>query len=67
MTTISDEYLINESDLMRSAIVEFVENIKQNPQTTHDICLCEVTWTSLGYNTYTDLSDIMPRGLLRWG
>ena len=32
MTTISDEYHINESDLMRSAIVEFVENIKQNPQ-----------------------------------
>ena len=32
MTTICDEYHINESDLMRRAIVEFVENIKQNPQ-----------------------------------
>ena len=32
MTTICDEYHINESDLMRRAIVEFVENIKQTPQ-----------------------------------
>jgi hypothetical protein len=32
MTSICDEYHINESDLMRRTIVEFVENIKQNPQ-----------------------------------
>ena len=31
MTTICDEYHINESDLMRRAIVKFVENIQQNP------------------------------------
>ena len=31
MTTICDNYRINESDLMRKAIVQFVENIKQNP------------------------------------
>ena len=31
MTTICDEYHINESDLMRRAIVRFVENIQQNP------------------------------------
>ena len=31
MTTICDEYHINESDLMRKAIVQFVENIKRNP------------------------------------
>ena len=31
MTTICDEYHINESDLMRRAIVQFVENIQQNP------------------------------------
>ena len=30
MTTISDRYQINESDLMRRAIVEFVESIRQN-------------------------------------
>ena len=29
MTTICDEYQINESDLMRKAIVQFVENIKR--------------------------------------
>jgi hypothetical protein len=32
MTSICTEYHINESDLMRRAIVQFVENIKQNPQ-----------------------------------
>ena len=32
MTTICDEYQINESDLMRKAIVQFVENIKRNPE-----------------------------------
>ena len=32
MTTICDEYHINESDLMRKAIVQFVENINSNPQ-----------------------------------
>ena len=31
MTSICDEYHINESDLMRRAIVLFVENIQQNP------------------------------------
>ena len=31
MTSICDEYHINESDLMRRAIVQFVENIQQNP------------------------------------
>jgi hypothetical protein len=34
MTTICDEFGINESDLMRKAIVRFVENIKQNPDQT---------------------------------
>ena len=34
MTTICDEYGINESDLMRKAIVQFVDNIKQNPDQT---------------------------------
>ena len=31
MISICDEYHINESDLMRRAIVQFVENIQQNP------------------------------------
>ena len=31
MTSICDEYHINESDLMRRAIVKFLENIQQNP------------------------------------
>ena len=31
MTSICDEYHINESDLMRRAIVEFVTNIQENP------------------------------------
>jgi hypothetical protein len=31
MTTICDEYQVNESDLMRRAIVEFVTHIQQNP------------------------------------
>ena len=34
MTTICDEYHINESDLMRKAIVQFVQNIKRNPDQT---------------------------------
>ena len=34
MITICDRYQINESDLMRKAIVQFVENIKQNPDQT---------------------------------
>jgi hypothetical protein len=34
MTTICDRYQINESDLMRRAIVEFVESIQQNPNKT---------------------------------
>jgi predicted DNA-binding protein len=32
MTTICDRYQINESDLMRRAIEEFITNIQQNPQ-----------------------------------
>ena len=31
MTTICDHYQINESDLMRKAIVQFVQNINSNP------------------------------------
>ena len=34
MTSICDQYQINESDLMRKAIVQFVENIKRNPGET---------------------------------
>ena len=34
MTIICDTYQINESDLMRKAIVQFVENIKRNPDQT---------------------------------
>ena len=34
MTTICDRYQINESDLMRRAIVEFVNNIQRNPNQT---------------------------------
>ncbi len=34
MTTICDEYQVNESDLMRRAIVEFVTHIQQNPNQT---------------------------------
>ena len=32
MTDICDEFQINESDFMRKAIVQFVENIKENPE-----------------------------------
>ena len=32
MTNICDNYQINESDLMRKAIVQFVQNINANPQ-----------------------------------
>ena len=32
MTTICDRYQINESDLMRRAIAEFVQTINANPQ-----------------------------------
>jgi len=34
MTTICDQYRINESDLMRRAIVEFITNIRTNPEET---------------------------------
>ena len=34
MTNICDNYQINESDLMRRAIVEFVTNLNQNPDQT---------------------------------
>ena len=33
-TTICDQFQFNESDLMRRAIVEFVESIQQNPDKT---------------------------------
>ena len=32
MTTICDEYHINEADLMRRAISQFVQTINANPQ-----------------------------------
>ena len=32
MTTICNDYQINESDFMRRAIVRFVQNIKANPE-----------------------------------
>ena len=65
MTTICDEYHINESDLIRRAIVQFVENIKQNPQqNSRYMFMWGHTRTSLGHNTYTDPSDTMLRGLL---
>ena len=52
MTTICDEYHINESDLMRRAIVQFVENIKQNPQQNSlYMFLWGYSRTSLGYDT----------------
>ena len=34
MTTICDQFQINEGDLMRRAIVEFVTDIQQNPNKT---------------------------------
>ena len=34
MTNICDTYQINESDLMRRAIVEFVTNLNRNPDQT---------------------------------
>ena len=34
MTTICDEYRINESDLMRRAIVEFITTVNRNPNQT---------------------------------
>jgi len=67
MTTICDRYQINESDLMRRAIVEFVTNIQQNPnKTSRHMFVWGHTRTSLGYDTDIDLSDTMLRGLLRW-
>ena len=38
MTTICDRYQINESDLMRRAIVEFVTNLNKNQIRPHGIC-----------------------------
>ena len=68
MTIICDRYRINESDLMRRAIVEFVTNIQQNPnQTSRHMFLWGHTRTSLGYDTDIDLSVTVLRGLLRWG
>ena len=34
MTTICDEYQVNESDLMRRAIVEFITTVNRNPNQT---------------------------------
>ena len=34
MTTICDRYQINESDLMRRAIVEFITTVNRNPNQT---------------------------------
>ncbi len=34
MTTICDEYQVNESDLMRKAIAQFITNILTNPEET---------------------------------
>ena len=68
MTTICDRYQINESDLMRRAIVELVTNIQRNPdQTSRHMFVWGHTRTSLGYDTRQDLSDTTLRGLLRWG
>ena len=56
MTTICDNYQINESDLMRKAIVQFVQNINANPERTSwkiDVRLIRgnirIPWISLGY------------------
>ena len=68
MTTICDRYQINESDLMRRAIVEFVTNLNQNPnQTSRHMFLWGHTRTSLGYDIDKDLSVTMLRGLLCGG
>ena len=66
MTTICDRYQINESDLMRRAIVEFVT---QHPTRTlirpHVICFSEVTLGHPSDITHPIvLSDTMLRGLL---
>ena len=34
MTTICDNFQINESDLMRRAIAQFITNIRTNPKET---------------------------------
>ena len=34
MTSICDEYQVNESDLMRKAIAQFITNIRPNPNQT---------------------------------
>ena len=34
MTTICDEYQVNESDLMRKAIAQVITNIRTNPEET---------------------------------
>jgi len=34
MTTICDEYQVNESDLMRKVIAQFITNIRTNPEET---------------------------------
>ena len=34
MTTICNEYQVNESDLMRKAIAQFITNIRTNPEET---------------------------------
>ena len=34
MTSICDEYQVNEADLMRIAIAQFITNIRANPKET---------------------------------
>jgi hypothetical protein len=34
MTTICDQYQVNESDLMRKAIAQFITNIRTSPEET---------------------------------
>jgi len=34
MTTICDEYRVNESDFVRKAIAQFITNIRTNPEET---------------------------------
>ena len=58
MTTICNEYQINESDLMRKAIVQFVENIKRTPdQTSRYMFVWGYARTYHGYYIPKDLLE----------
>ena len=62
MTTICDEYHINESDLMRRAIVQFMENIQQNPnQNSRYMFLRGHSRISLGYDLLKDPTKLAYR------